>query len=306
MHPDDCRLFCVLATYHRPDGLAVTLEAIKAQTRPPDVIVIVDNGSDSAVRPVAERFGAQYIDAKENLGPAGAFSLAMEKVLSQAGPGDWVVTIGDDDPPSPADRFEQLWDFGLRMVDLDERVAGVGAMGARYDRHSGKFVRVPDSELRGPVRVDYLGGNQLLHRCESLRHVGTYRSELFFGFEEAEWGFRATRSGWSLYAHGAVWRDDRLRYNRMGTSRPRTPVDTSAWRRYYSVRNATMLAREHAKWRRAAITTGLRGGLGGAAALFVAGRPFAEVLLPMRGAVDGLKGKSGRTIDPSTANKWSQ
>ena len=191
------------------------------------------------------------------------------------------------------------------MVELDERVAGVGAMGARYDLDSGKFVRVPDSELRGPVRVDYLGGNQLFHRCEALRYVGTYRSDLFFGFEEAEWGLRATRSGWSLYANGAVWRDDRLRYNRMGTTRLRTSVETSAWRRYYSVRNATLLARDHTKFRRTATATGLRGGLGGAAALLVAGRPLAEVLLPMRGAVDGLKGKAGRTIDPSTANKWS-
>lgn len=74
------------------------------------------------------------------------------------------------------------------MVELDEMVAGVGVSGARYNRRAGKFLRVPDSELSGPVRVDYLAGNQLFHRCRSLAKVGAYRQDLLFGFEEAEWG----------------------------------------------------------------------------------------------------------------------
>lgn len=299
------RLFCVLATYHRLDALTATLDAITGQTRQPDVVIIVDNGSDRAVRSVAEQFGAQYIDAGGNVGPAGAFSLAFTRILSQAGPEDWVVTIGDDDPPSPANRFERLWDFGNRMVELDEMVAGIGVMGARYDRHAGRFARVSDSELAGPVRVDYLGGNQLFHRCASLMQVGIYRPDFFFGFEEAEWGLRATRAGWSLYAQGTIWREDRIRHNRVGAGRPKTHVNTSAWRRYYSVRNATLIARAHSGSPRTSVLAALRAGGGGAAALLLAGRPLREITLPIRGAVDGLLGKSGRTVIPTTAEKQS-
>lgn len=300
------RLFCVLATYHRSGTLAVTLEAIMGQTRQPDEIVIVDNGSDSAARAVAERFGAQYIDARGNIGPAGAFHVALSHVLTQAGPADWVVTIGDDDPPSPSDRFQRLWEFGRRVVELDGMVAGVGAMGARYDRRSGKFSRVPDSELKGPVRVDYLGGNQLFHRCAALTQVGTYEPDLFFGFEEAEWGLRATRDGWSLYADGEIWREDRIRHNRTGEQRPMTPMKTSAWRRYYSVRNATLIAREYAESKGVAVLVALRAGVGGAAALLLAGRPLHEIMLPIRGTADGLLGKAGQTVNPPTADKLTK
>lgn len=299
------RLFCVLATYHRREALTATLDAIMGQTRQPDVIIIVDNGSDHSARLVAEQFGAQYIDPGDNLGPAGAFCLAFGHVLSQAGPEDWVVTIGDDDPPISANRFERLWDFGCRMVELDDKVAGIGVSGARYNRRTGKFLRLPDSELTGPVRVDYLAGNQLFHRCGSLAQVGAYQKDLFFGFEEAEWGLRATRKGWSLYAHGTIWREDRVRHNRLGGERPKTPINTSAWRRYYSVRNATLIAREHAELHRTAVLVALRAGLGGAAALLLAGRPLTEIILPVRGTIAGLLGKSGRTVNPTTADKVS-
>lgn len=295
-------LHCVLVTYHRIGALTNTISSLVAQTFPPSRIVVVDNGSDYKVREVADRVGASYIDPGENLGPAGGFSLGMKSVLETAQADDWLVTIGDDGPPRTPDRFARLWEFAMRMVDLDARVAAVGSNGARYRRSRGQFVRVPDGELLGPVPVGYLAGSQF-HRCSALRAVGPYRPELFFGFEEAEYGLRASSMGWSLYALGEMWLEDRIRRDRLGIVHARSATNTTAWRRYYSARNATVLAREYSNSRVAAIRIAMRSGVGGMISLMKARRPLKEIILPMLGAIHGMRGRLGRTLNPSYADK---
>ena len=49
----------------------------------------------------------------------------------------------------------------------------------------------------------------------------------------------------------------------LGGESPKTPINSSAWRRYYSVRNATLIAREHAELHRTTVLVALRAGLGG-------------------------------------------
>ena len=42
--PDDDRVVAVIVTRHRPESLAQALEALAAQSRPVDSVVVVDNG----------------------------------------------------------------------------------------------------------------------------------------------------------------------------------------------------------------------------------------------------------------------
>lgn len=293
------KLWGVIVTFHRPDTLVTTLAQIAAQTRPVDCLVVVDNGSDHSARVAAEAAGAVYVDSGSNVGPAGGISTGMKEILKEAGDDDWLVLFDDDDPPRTLDVLERLWDFGHRRHNEDVRTAAVGMVGARYDFRRGITRRVKDAELHGPVAVDYIGGGQLpMFRCAVLREVGVFDERLFFGFDDLEHGLRLRRAGYSQYVDGDMWMAERQFHQRTGLdgSRLRTSRDVAAWRRYYSVRNAVLIARTQCGLAIAVVVAA--GGFRSTAALARARRPVSELLVPLRGAVHGLRGMTGRQVEP--------
>lgn len=301
------RVWGVLVTFCRPECLRDSLGKLSTQTRPLDELVVVDNGSDPQAASAAMAFGASYIDSGANLGPAGAIAIGMEHVLKRASDRDWLLLLDDDDPPSDDGVIEALLEFAQRQFIADEQTAAVAHVGARYDRKRGVLSRIPDIELRGSVGVDYVGGGQFpLFRCDALREVGVFDRNFFFGFDDAEFGLRLRSKGYRLYVDGDRWVEDRRSKGRLNLSRldGRTSGVTAAWRRYYSVRNATVLARRYGSplspW-----LVAMGGCCRGVYALARARRPISEVVLPMRAAFDGLRGKLGATIDPGFAAKTS-
>ena len=294
----------LIVTYERPAELLAMLGAVMAQTRPPDRMLVVDNGSRHRAEDVVRSFGSDYVGTQANLGPAGGIATGMEQILREAADDDWIMLFDDDDPPPFDDVIEELLVFGSSMVERDEQTAGVGALGAVYDRRRGIFRRLPDGGLRGAVSVDVIhGGRFPLYRCGVLRASGVFDAELFFGFEEGDFGLRLRKEGYSLYLHGAM--AIRLREELGELNRPnpqRTALDKAAWRRYYGVRNSTLLAKRYARrWTPPVIAAG--GAIKGAIALTRSRRPLREVLLPFAGAVAGLRGRTGRTINPPTSTK---
>lgn len=299
------RIWGVAVTYRRPEVLDATLGRFADQTRTLDELVIVDNGSEPEVADVASRHGATYLDPGDNLGPAGGFADAMRHVLERSGDDDWILLIDDDDPPADRECLARLWDFGLTCAGADDRTAGVGNGGSRYDRTRGTFRRLDDLELSGAVPVDVLfGGSQPLYRCSAVNRVGTFDERFFWGFEEAELGLALRSAGLRLYVDGDALAATRAVRGTLGIApgAPRTSQRKAAWRRYYSVRNSTVLAARHARpWARFFVAFG--GAAKGVVALARHRRPRAEVWLPVRGAVDGLRGRLGRTVDPGSNEK---
>lgn len=303
--PTTTTLWGLLITFNRPNELAEMLKRLQSQTRSPDRLLVVDNGSQAATERAALAAGAIYLDAGDNLGPAGGIAVGMERILKEASDSDWVTVLDDDDPPRTQDMLEKLLAFAHQCRAMDPSTAGVGLAGARYNRRSGVFERVHDDELVGAVPIDYIGGNQLpTYSCGVIRTVGVFDRSLFFGFDDGEYGLRLRAHGFSLYADGETLRAERDFYGRLNLPRSasRSRAQTPAWRRYYSVRNATILAKRHAS-RLTPIAVAVVGALRGSVFLARAGRPLREVLLPVRAGFDGLLGRSGKTIDPGLARK---
>lgn len=143
--PRPPELWGVLVTYRRPDALKDFLDKLHNQTQRMAGVVVVDNGADDSAKEAAMAAGAEYIDAQGNTGPAGGIALGMEFVLGRAADHDWVVVFDDDDPPQDDDLLERVFWFALERLAVDENVGAVGTVGARYDRRTGIFRRVPDS-----------------------------------------------------------------------------------------------------------------------------------------------------------------
>lgn len=294
------RVWGVVVTFARPTVLESMLVALARQTRPVDHLVVVDNAAEPEVADIAARHGAEYLDSGDNIGPAGGFALGMRWIVERATDDDWILLVDDDDPPTNDDALDAVWRFGRELVATDPRVGAVGISGSVYRRRLGIFRRLEDDELHGTVDLDVLfGGSQPMYRVGAVRAVGTFDSDLFWGFEEGEYGLRMRRHGYRLCAPGPAWLRARHDAGRAGiASRTvRTSKTKAGWRRYYSIRNSTVLARRYGG-PGAPVVTAIGGAAKGTLALLRARRPLAEVALAPRGAFDGLTNRLGRRVDP--------
>jgi glycosyltransferase involved in cell wall biosynthesis len=299
------RLLGILITFRRPRELALMLERLTDSTRPLDLLVVVDNSPTADAELLVDRYrgrgrAASYVAAAENLGPAGAVALAMGRLLEAAGDDDWIVLFDDGEPPE-VEELAEMHRFAGRMRAADPHLGAVGGVGATFDWARGRVVRVPDHRLDGPVPVDYIGSGQLpLYQVRAVRAVGVFRPELFFGFEELEYGLRLRSAGWSLYVDGDRWRAGRRLLGRLEVAgRPAVGFAGTTWRDYYRLRNLIEILRSAGR-PGAAVRVTLLVGL--VKPLVNAprqpGRSLRRLGLNWRACRDGWTGRLGRTVEP--------
>lgn len=314
--PDPTPSFAgVLVTYRRPESLPETIRRLLAQTRQLDQLLVIDNGSDRAVADLVAEVGRDnrvtYFDAGGNLGPAGGYALGIRWLLAKAEDQDWVFLLDDDDPPFFDDAFEKAARFAEAMVAQDPNVAAVGISGGRFDFDRGLVRRIGDDEIFGAVSVDHItGGGLPAYRVASVRAVGPPLEDLFFGFEELEFGLRLKAAGYSLYADGDQWRRRKEVKREQGLLPPEDvsarraeetnwKVTTPSWRRYYSLRNLTFILRSHGRsW--TAMKVGLSRGIGKPLLNIPLspGPAWSSLRLNARALIDGWLGRMGRTVPP--------
>lgn len=300
---DGLRFAAFVITYRRPATVESTVEALLAQSRPPERILVLDNAGSPEVADRLRRFGAEavsWVGLDGNLGPAGA---AARGLSSLAGAGfDWIYWGDDDDPPGTPDTLERLLELA-RGAGPD--VGAVGAVGSRWDWRRGVVRRLADEELAGTVEVDVIAGSsQLVVSRRAVEEVGLPDARLFFGFEEPEYCLRLRRAGRRLLVDGELMHGYRRRAGRLRLVRRKAWVPrhspATLWRRYYSTRNyifamhasfhrPDLARRESAKAIARSVSAWARGPRYGAA--------FAR--LQLRAVADGWRGRLGCTVEPT-------
>lgn len=108
----------VIPTWNRADLLRAVLRNLKEQTRKPDEIVVVDNGSRDSSVEVARAEGAQLISYSENRG----FAVAVNDGIRQS-TGDWILILNNDVVLQP-DWLERL----IVSVQSEGAAFGVGKL----------------------------------------------------------------------------------------------------------------------------------------------------------------------------------
>ena len=243
----------VLVTHRRPDELAKSLDAIAAQTRRPDHLIVVDNdfsdNGDDRVRDLVtgQPIPSTYLGSRRNLGGAGGFALGMLHALALGA--DWVWCADDDGRPQDEAVLAKLMacadKHGLAAVspmvcDMDhpQRLA--------FPLRRGLVWRRNVDELRTDgAHQDLLPGiaslfNGALFRASTLEAVGVPDLRLFVRGDEVEVHRRLVRSGLPfgtcleavyLHPHGADEFKPILG-GRMHTQYPDDPV-----KRFFTYRN---------------------------------------------------------------------
>lgn len=303
------QFIAVMPTFRRAKLLETTIETVLNQTLCPAKIVLVDNGDDEATRELVTQYGENtqteitLIRPGENLGSAGGWQFGIEYALPGCSDDDWILILDDDDPPVENDEIEKMWQFALEQSALDERVAGVGIVGARFNWVLGVIQRLDDSELTGAVNVDYIGnGHVAFYSARVLREFGLFHGELFFGNTEVEYGLRLCRNGYRLLANSSLWRQRRELQNRVGLQVRAAWTSKTDWRKYYVIRNHIYMLKTQGRYDLALFHAVFQSFV---KPLLTFIRSPRQGLIALRqntkASVDGLLGRLGKRVEPESA-----
>jgi rhamnopyranosyl-N-acetylglucosaminyl-diphospho-decaprenol beta-1,3/1,4-galactofuranosyltransferase len=189
----------VVVTRHRRDLLADSLKMIGAQTRPPDHLIVVDNGPDEPVRDIVEScpVPTTYLSSKRNLGGAGGFALGMLHALALGA--EWVWCADDDGRPADEHVLEVLLSEATSrdLAQISPMVTNIETPAKlAFPLRRGLTWKRSAAELG----TDFLPGiaslfNGALFRAATLDVIGVPDYRLFFRGDEVEIHRRLVRSG---------------------------------------------------------------------------------------------------------------
>ncbi len=104
----DRRILAVVLTHNAPDSLARCLEAIAAQSAPPEGVLVIDNASrpPASLGSLPEGISGEILRSDANTGPAGGYALGLGRFAASDYLHAWVL---DDDMLPEPDCLERLW-----------------------------------------------------------------------------------------------------------------------------------------------------------------------------------------------------
>jgi GT2 family glycosyltransferase len=239
------RVYAVVVTYNRRDMLVECLRALAAQTRPVDVVLVVDNAStDGTPDLVREEFGdAELLALEENVGGAGGFYEGMR--AAEAAGADWLWLMDDDTIATPGALeallapVPQLREDGTRPVAMMSKV--VWRDGTLHP------MNIPRAEVRRKAAaIDAVERGLMMIRAGSFASILIHRDalaehglphrEYFIWNDDFEYTARILREGTGYLVPTSVVEHR--------TGAPYTPYEEQGPRFYYEVRNKLLMLRE--------------------------------------------------------------
>jgi GT2 family glycosyltransferase len=179
----------IIITLRRAALLRETLRALQRQTRPPDEVVVVDNGPDAETEAVAREFGVRHV-AEPRRGYGSARNRGLEEARGE------VLYFLDDDCVAAPDWAERLYE-ALDRADLagGSRVSGRTGLAARLEYLSTDGPVLSPKLRAGPVQ--HLSTSNLIFRREVVERVGRFDEKLAM-CEDRDFTARARDSGFRL------------------------------------------------------------------------------------------------------------
>lgn len=270
------RVMAIVLTFDARPALEDCLAGIRAQTRPVDNILVVDNASaESVADVVAATPGATLLRLPDNRGPAGGYAEGLGAFLHSGATRAWVMD--DDCVPAPDALAAQLaitWRAPVvlaRMIDHDTQ-------------------EITDTQ----------GWCGVLLAREVVDAVGVPDPALFWWTEDTEYlQWRIPRAG---------FRVERCTDAEIAVRRTRSDAAKPAWKYYYESRNQVyyrlVTQRPHSKLvprhltRRVRVGRAARsvGKLAARAVLREHTQRTRKLAMVGRGTFDGMRGRLGRTV----------
>ena len=210
----------VLVAYNRRELLGEALEALTAQTRPLDRLIVVDNASDDGSAEVAEQAlqawpgNGELIRLAENTGGAGGFAVGIAAAVAEPGT-DWVWVMDDDTVPGPdalagalaahaqyrATGPDNLAVMGLRVLWTDGEDHPMNTPKAKIGASRAERQRAAQV---GALEIRSISFVSAFLRADRVREVGLPIVDYFLWNDDFEYSARLLRGARGLFVPGSV------------------------------------------------------------------------------------------------------
>lgn len=242
------RIWATVVTRNRLGMLQDCINALRAQTHRPDIILVVDNESSDETPAWLDTQEDLKVVRQENTGSAGGQHTAFRTAYE--GGADWIWTMDDDVRPAP-DALEEL----LHAA----KIAGpVSLVASRVVSPDGESVNVPGLDLSAPpnryapwerllahglVAINETTFVSILVKRGTIKAVGYPLADLFIWGDDTEFSRRCTAFAPAFLVGKSVAE------HRRATAEPlsiwREP-DTARLRAFrYLYRNQAYIAKTH-------------------------------------------------------------
>lgn len=237
------RVCAVVVTFNRQNLLSECLQALRAQTRPLDQIVVVDNAStDSTLSMLRAQFPeAEVLALSENGGGAGGFYEGMKWAYERGF--DWLWVMDDDGRPAP-DCLEKMFVHAHPMAalvplqqDSDGRQYGFFLWKGRNVDVTSELVAKGEAQ-KGAFPFAFVG--PLISR-RIVDKVGLPNPQFFIWFDDWEYALRIRQKTKAdiiavpdaLFYHDFGGKSREVSFLGKKTVRSQQPP----WKTYYEARN---------------------------------------------------------------------
>jgi rhamnopyranosyl-N-acetylglucosaminyl-diphospho-decaprenol beta-1,3/1,4-galactofuranosyltransferase len=285
----------VIVTYNRYDTVTRSLEKIFSQTRLPGHIVVVDNCStDQTFERLSLRKDIETIRLDANLGFAAGLAAGMKHLLNHHPDIDFFWLMDDDSEPE-ANALEQLLAI-KKEIPFEGILSVTGFIDTLWNgpvRFS-TISRKPN-KVSHPVfnlyQVDHALIDGALVDRAVVDRVGFPDGKFFMMCEDVEYCKRIKRAGYKIL----LW-DNEAMMNRLHFGGGGGFSKSNLWRGYYGARNHLLILKEYFSWT-ALLAYAIRQTKYLLASLMAKDR-FKRFYMRFLGIVHGLRGVTGKTIDP--------
>jgi GT2 family glycosyltransferase len=241
----------VVVTHDRKEMLRECLDALRAQTRPPERILVVDNASRDGTRAMLEREYPEVsvLPLATNEGSAGGFHEGMRRAYAAGA--EWLWLMDDDTIPTP-DALSELLAAPARLDSLPRPAllaskvlwldGRVHPMNSPWPERT-RVQRAVESAERGLLALRFATWVSLLvHRSAVDRH-GLPLKEFFIWSDDIEYTSRVLLGGDGCYLvpTSVVVHKTRTRHSVFSAAPERF---------YYHVRNTLLMVRAPGRERR--------------------------------------------------------
>lgn len=205
------RAAVVIPNWNGADSLRACLDALKTQTRRPDRIIVVDNGSiDNSLRLLADHYpNVHVIKHDTNKGYAGGVNPGLQWAIDNdyayvaplnndaVADTDWLRYLIEALEKNP-----ELGAVACKLLDADGiKIDSTGEWythwGLPYPRGRGEADHgqydAPDQQ-----EIFAASGGASLYRVATLKQVGLLDEDFFAYYEDADLGFRMQLAGWRV------------------------------------------------------------------------------------------------------------
>lgn len=278
----------IIVTFNRLDTLKKNLDHIRNQTRQPDYVLIVENGSnDGTLEYLRNHSEFDFLPMGQNMGWSGGLDLGMRKV-SQKWDVDFFWLMDDDSFPSP-----KVLESLLAASVLVGKNAIIGLEGYIFK----KGIPKRQEANEGIIPVDFVLVDNALVPRKLMEKVGTPDPDYFIMAEDYEYCQRAKRYGFQVFL--LCSKENLVKRLHLGSQ---ASSKSLIWRGYYQSRNHIFVLRDQFTWK------GLMGYINRQLrfiiyAMIFGKTPILTVKYRLMGIWDGIINKRGKTIDPLTMKR---